>query len=336
MMGRFGLVGTAGLLVAALFCASASAGTILDNVSDSAYRSLGQEERYQSVGQVSLLATDGYNYLGSGVLIDSKWVLTAGHIVYDAVSLDFHIGGQTYAASRMIAYPSYNGSDLSYDIGLVELGGPVTGVAAAVRYTGKNELGAAGTFVGYGTTGDGQTGGTTFDGQKRAGQNSIDVAFVDTGGRKNWRVFGVDFDSPDGDASLWGSSDPLALEYLINFGDSGGGVFLDEGGQTYLAGIHSFIVDQNVDGLWGDYGDYTGHVRVSAFNGWIDSIVGGSADGGKGGGNGKGGGPGRGKNGLSGEAFLAPEPASVALLGLGSLLMVFCRRRRGPAGASAP
>ena len=210
---------------------------------------------------------------------------------------------------------------LSYDIGLFELAA-TPNVTPAARYKGSSELGKVGTFVGYGKTGTGLTGATSFDGQKRAGQNIIDAAFVDTGGQKKWRVFGSDFDSPAGNTNCWGSSSPLDLEYLVSFGDSGGDVFIEENGKSYLAGIHSFLADYNRNDVWGDYGDYSGHMRVSVFNSWIDSIISGTGK------------KGRGNANLDLEDFLSnntaavPEPATLGLLALGAIGLL----RRRPFG----
>jgi len=112
---RLGQIFVLVLVVAGLHGSTAKGGTVRHDRADSLYLSLAQDSRYQSVGQVSLLANDGYNYLASAVVIDSKWVLTAGHVVADAVSMNFNIAGNTYAAARWIAHPNYLNGDSSYD-----------------------------------------------------------------------------------------------------------------------------------------------------------------------------------------------------------------------------
>jgi secreted trypsin-like serine protease len=59
---------------------------------------------------------------------------------------------------------------------------------------------------------------------------------------------------------------------MIAPGDSGGGVFVQENGQTYLAGVHSFISDFSNNGMFG-YGDVYGSTRVSGFIEWINGKI---------------------------------------------------------------
>jgi hypothetical protein len=62
------------------------------------------------------------------------------------------------------------------------------------------------------------------------------------------------------------------MEYLIAFGDSGGGMFQSIGGSTVLTGITSFIA--SVDGATdGTYGDLGGATRVSSYRPFIEQHV---------------------------------------------------------------
>jgi hypothetical protein len=260
-----------GLLLGALAClslpAAALAGTIRDDRSDAQYLALGAANDYLSVGRFQG-STGVSGFSASGTLIAPDWVLTAGHVVDSAKSLTFTIAGSQYSAASWVANPRWNGDLMAgYDIALVHLSKPVVNVAPAVRYTGTAELGRVGTAVGYGMTGTGKTGTTTFDGQKRGEQNMIDKL-------QNSRLFLSDFDSPrNRNESKMGSNKPLDLEGMIGPGDSGGGVFIDVQGRSYLAGVNSFAgaYDGKVDS---DYGDISGHTRVSAFNSWIDGVLG--------------------------------------------------------------
>jgi hypothetical protein len=294
-----------------IWTASAHSGVIRDDRSDSLYQSLAASSAYAGVGQfVGTTAT--YGFAASGTLIAPDWVLTAAHVVDQATSLSFNIGGSSYSASKW-AYNSKWTGDLAagYDIALVKLSSS-PGVASATRYTGSSELGAIGTSVGYGKTGTGLSGAVTFDGLKRAGQNVIDRFYSN----RNDRILLSDFDSPTNPSeSSYGPSTPLNLEYLIAPGDSGGGLFVDFGNGPVLAGVHSFGSAR--DGLVdSDYGDMSGHTRVSAFNSWIDSILSGGSGGTSGGNKG-----GKGRpfttEGFASDAVwmtAVPEPASFLLI----------------------
>jgi len=110
-------------------------------------------------------------------------------------------------------------------------------------------------------------------------------------------VLGCDFDNPHNAADNgFGSATPLTLEGCVAPGDSGGGVFITIGSQTYLEGVISFVasIDGNSNS---DYGDASGFGRVSAFIPWITSTI--------------------------------PEPSASTLLVAGAGLgMLFGRRRR--------
>ena len=102
-------------------------------------------------------------------------------------------------------------------------------------YTGASVLGQTATFVGYGFTGTGLTGWKTLDGKKRGFQDVVDVNNSNFGNPAS--LFGATFDSPANNA--------LPLEGCVAPGDSGGGVFVNDGSQYYLAGVISLVAATN-------------------------------------------------------------------------------------------
>lgn len=255
------------LMLVAVTCAPspASAATIRDDQPASAYLDLAQDPDYMPVG----LLVNSWGYTGSATLIAPDWILTAAHNLMAATAATFTINGISYVSARFIVNPGWNGDALhGSDLALVHLATPVAGVAPAALYTGSDEFGQTGTFVGYGFTGTGLTGSKSLDNRIRAFQNVIDGDFGNAS-----IVLGSDFDNPHSPAdNSFGSSVGLTLEGCAALGDSGGGVFLKVGSKTYLAGVISFV--GATDGSSNsDYGDVTGFGRTSAFAPWIASQI---------------------------------------------------------------
>jgi hypothetical protein len=244
---------------------SAGAATIRHDQPDSLYLDLAAQPDFAAVGKF----VNSWGYTGNATLIAPNWVLTAAHVLSAASGGTFTLNGNSYASAQMVVHPNWTGNAFNgYDLALVRLNNPVGDVTPAVLYTGNSEFGQLATYVGYGFTGTGLTGWQTLDNQKRAFQNVIDGDFGNPA-----VLLGSDFDNPDNPADNdFGDPEPVWLEGCVAPGDSGGGVFIYDGEEAYLAGVISFVAarDGNANA---DYGDVSGFGRVSPFVPWVYSVV---------------------------------------------------------------
>ena len=274
------------------FCAvlcvpAAEAGTRRHDVDGVFFTNLAADPRYQSVGRF-LYSVGASGYIASGVLISPEWVLTAAHVIEGNDFLGGGVSNMTftlfsgmdsfvYTAMEWIPHPGWaatSGDYLAgYDIGLVRLSTSVTGFQPATLYPNDTLAIQAGTIVGFGNTGTGLTGSQqgTF-GTKRAGENMIDAQGDGTSISSS--ILFVDFDHPDDPTeSVIGDASPLPLEYISAQGDSGGGLFITEGVNTYLLAITSFgwgYTDEVADS---DYGDLAGFTATRPFQAWIETTT---------------------------------------------------------------
>lgn len=269
-------------LLAAALSVPVSAGIIRHDTPDSWYTGYATDPAFSGVG---LILADSVEspYSCSGTVINKNWVLTAGHCVDQAKAMSFYLPGDSgwrfYESDYWVAHENFarEGIFAGWDIGLMHVDSAFD-VAPAQLYSGNAELLGFSTSVGFGFTGNGETGITGADYQRRAGTNIIDMLWSDEGNGE--QILWSDFDHPtDPSYNLWDfpafDFDNLAsvLEILVAPGDSGGGVFVEENGQLYLAGVHSFIADFRNDGILG-YGDAYGSTRVSSFGNWINEKIG--------------------------------------------------------------
>lgn len=278
-------------------------------------------------------ANSGWQWTGNwaggfvGTPIAPQYFITAGH-VGGAKGQSIYWNGKNYATAAMF-------DDPSTDLRLYKITGTFSSYAPI--YTGTSETGKKAIVIGRGaprgaelkkgTTLKGWKWGTK-DGKRSWGANS--VAGSVNGGTGIGQVLKFTFNK-------YGSSGAQYNEAALADGDSGGGVFINDGGKWKLAGIN-YLVDGPFslsgtsgsgfnasafdkgglyvggDGKWQYNTDYSADVpgnwyatRISSRQSWIKSIIGSTAT-------------------ASSAMTAVPEPASLSLLAIGATALL--RRRR--------
>jgi hypothetical protein len=190
--------------------------------------------------------TATFTWYGTGQLLPSRrHVLTAAHLTFapgfsvTGGDVIFRVSGgdQTFAfsAADVSIHPSYTGSPAVGDYAIVRLASLAPSTANPRHiHRGTSELGQVVSLIGYGLSGTGATGWTIDDGQRRAGNNRLDV------------------DASKGNA------------YFSAYSTLFGAVTIQGKSQTYTIGMMSYVA--------GDYSvEYTlnGAVHPNGFE-WTD------------------------------------------------------------------
>ncbi|WP_426103316.1 trypsin-like serine protease [Massilia sp. TSP1-1-2] len=292
-------------------------------------------------GVVSInIRFDGASYICSGALVGRRQVISAGHCVDvtgagtvidlnapgNDVRVVFNDGvaNSVITASAVSLNPAYQGFGkcplgvtafcLNDDLSVITLGADAP-ASARIYKVAVNELqaGTRVTMAGYGTSGDGINGftvGADFR-IKRTGENYVDLFDGDDeqgfgGPREVWYA---DFDGAGQDTfcdffDACSPQLPNNREAGIGGGDSGGPSFVNMYGELMLVANNTF-------GGWfngqepGTFGTYFGGVVLASYADYLVEAT-------------------------DGNITLVPEPAGLALFGLG-LALLGARRRRAPA-----
>lgn len=266
---------------------------------------LGAASPFNAVGALAI-SSGGFSYRGSGTAISPNWVLTAGHNLDlndngtpDAgLNINFNLPGfGAYSASAFYTASGFTGfgnPSIQRDLGLLYLGTPLPSGVLYPSLNGSLQTGSQVTLAGFGRSGFGDYGYTTFASltDRRTGQNVIDSFQLDDQGGDFPAIFRYDFDSPDS-TGLAGGSLGNNVETLIGPGDSGGPLLLGNGNGYSLVGVNTFV-----EGYGGRFGDIGGGIVLAPYLDWISQTTG----------------------------LQVPEPSSAALLTLG--LSVACTFRK--------
>lgn len=258
------------------------------------YLELAKQRQFDCVGKLFKDTVQG----ASCVLINDRYVLAAAHslvetkgdkdttieingqmidtylegkrIPIEAKGLFVSILGEKIEAKRLIIHPNYLNKN-GCDIALIELDNSIKGVLLPKINTSYDEIHSEVFGEGYGAFCVSDKPEDVIESYKIAGQNVIDsISGVDYLGYKTLLLF--DFDHPnDTTLNRMGSDVPQMLEYKVNGGDSGGGLFRERNGVYELIGIcrggglylELFLISRTY------YGQISEFTRVSVFYNWI-------------------------------------------------------------------
>lgn len=230
-----------------------------------------------------------YNYKGSsGVAVGGSWLLTAAHVADDGAPSSLTIDGITYTEQQIIPH---NGDA---DLALIRYDKPFPEWYAL--YSGSLVPDLEVRMVGFGTTG-----------------SVFANSWTDSGGGKDVRRWGSQLISglqPKRTYTVW-NTESMRLEFDLTganatayeagagTGDSGGGVFYNDGGTYKLAGIMISRTDGSLISTFA--------ASMPEYSNWIASTIPNYAD---------------------WAADAIPEPQTLALMSLSTLSLCFIRRRR--------
>lgn len=236
--------------IATAFLAGVLAAALLAGTTD------GPDSRYVRYGEgfaaytaKVFLPCESKTCEATATLIDDHWALTAAHVVGTATSASIRVGGRAFDMDRIVVHPDYKQGSLGkHDIALLHSPKPF-GLSFYPPLSGGGEqAGDVVSVCGYGVHGSMVTGHSAADGRLRAGTNKIE------------RIDGhliVCTASPGGSV----------LEYCIAPGDSGGPLFC----RGKLAGVNCLTMADSGP-LLSKAGEESGHVRVSEYRDWIESV----------------------------------------------------------------
>lgn len=193
----------------------------------------------------SLDGSDNHDYVASGTLIESNWILTAAHNFYDSESQDapapssgviVKVGSDPnnpigeYTVSNIILHPSWLNGDQDYsdanDLCLVKLSTPISNLTPApIHFSNAEQIGTKVWFSGYGDYSREEGQNPDLLSKRHAIENTLDR--VKSGLTTNIGVvtysgglLAFDFDDPEGMINALGDDTVNEDEGILGAGSS--------------------------------------------------------------------------------------------------------------------
>ena len=232
---------------------------------------LAQQPAYQSVG----MFTQQARIKGSCVLIHPRLALTAAHTLakLNHAPLEIEFDSVRVKIDSFLIHPWYK-INKGADIAILYLAKPILGIQIPILNKSKKEVKHISTSVGFGNFSVANNPREIIDAGrvKAAGQNVLDSVAGMPLPNKSLPFLYADFDNPyNGKMNKSGDTTALLLEYGLDGGDSGGGMFIHINNKEVLAGINA-IQNKNIADILRTgafYGSSSEWVRISIFRKWI-------------------------------------------------------------------
>ena len=177
------------------------------------------------------------------VLVAPRWLLVPASRA-PSPGRPLEIGGRTQVVARVVAHPEAKPRSAT-DLALVHLAAPVEGIKPVPLYRHDDEATKAVVFVGHGATGVIGKAERREDFRARGAINTVDGVGAQT---MEMRI------KPGDDAS--------DLQGALVPGEEGAAAYLETDDGLFLAGIY-----------FGDGEKANRFSRISAFAGWLDSVI---------------------------------------------------------------